>query len=214
MPPILVFDLDGTLVDSVPDLTAALHRVPALTPAQFAEPEVAAMVGDGIAVLLQRAFAARNLAFDAAALPTFAADYAAHAADLTRPFPGVIPTLQHLADLGWRMAVCTNKPQGAARNLLAALDLQKFFAAVGGGDSFPTRKPDPAHVLATLAAAGGDAADAIMLGDNAHDITAAHGAGIKCIFAAWGYGTAAMGRAADAVANTITQVPAIALKLQ
>jgi phosphoglycolate phosphatase len=214
MSPTLVFDLDGTLVDSVPDLTAALNRAPAFASAHFAEAETAAMVGDGIAVLLQRAFAARNLTFDAAALPPFAADYAAHAADLTRPFPGVIPTLQHLADLGWRMVVCTNKPEGAARPLLAALQLAKFFAAIGGGDSFPTRKPDPAHVLATLAAAGFDAAGAIMVGDNAHDITAAHGAGIKCIFANWGYGTPAMGGAADAVANTITEVPAIAASLR
>jgi phosphoglycolate phosphatase len=214
MPPILVFDLDGTLVDSVPDLTAAVNRVPALVGAHFAEAEIAAMVGDGIETLLRRAFLARNLAFDPAALPNFAADYAAHAADLTRPFPGVVPTLQHLESLGWRMAVCTNKPEGAARNLLAGLHLDKFFAAVGGGDSFPTKKPDPAHVLATLAAAGADAADAIMLGDNAHDITAAHGAGVKCIYAAWGYGTEAMGRAADAVATTITHVPAIAARLQ
>jgi phosphoglycolate phosphatase len=213
MTPTLVLDLDGTLVDSVPDLAAALNRVPALAGEKFSEPEVAGMVGDGIRVLLQRAFAARGRPMDEAALPGFAADYSAHAADHSRPFPGVLPTLQRLADQGWRMAVCTNKPEAAARPLLAALNLAAFFAAVGGGDSFPVRKPDPAHVLATLAAAGGDPTRAVMVGDSAHDITAAHGAGLKCIFAAWGYGTAAMGEAADAIASEFSAIPDIALQL-
>jgi len=117
------------------------------------------------------------------------------------PYPGVRQGLQRLSDEGWRLAVCTNKPEAAARSLLEALGLAAHFAAVGGGDSFPVRKPDPAHLLATLRAAGGEVAHAVMAGDHANDIVAAKGAGVPCIFAAWGYGPASMAAGAIAVAD-------------
>ncbi|MDE2198422.1 MAG: HAD-IA family hydrolase [Rhodospirillales bacterium] len=211
---VLVFDLDGTLVDSVPDLMAALNRLMAARGlARFDAAAVTAMVGDGAAALVARGFAARGAAADAAALADFLADYGANAAVATRPYPGVAETLAALREAGWGMAVCTNKPAAPARDLLAALGLAEFFTAVGGGDSFAVRKPDPGHVLAVLAAAGGDAGRAVMVGDHHNDVAAARGAGIGCIFAGWGYGAPAMAAQATAVARHVSEVPAIAGRL-
>lgn len=190
---IAVFDLDGTLVDSAPDLQAAVNRLMASRGlAPFTLAEVTAMVGDGVRVLVTRALAARGRAFDESCLADFETDYTAHAAVLTRPFPGIPETLDALARSGWLLAVCTNKPEAAARVLLRDLGLIERFAAIGGGDSFPTRKPDPAHLRATLAAAGGDAARAVMIGDHHNDVAAASGLGLPSVFVLWGYGPRAM----------------------
>ena len=202
MQPLMVFDLDGTLVDSVPDLAAALNRLLASRSlAPFARPEVAGFVGDGARVLLERAFRARGGAPDAQALPDFLADYGAHAAVETEPYPGVRDTLDRFAAAGWRMAVCTNKPEAPARTLLDALDLARYFAAVGGGDSFPVRKPDPGHLLATIEAAGASPAQAVMAGDHHNDVLSAAGLGMPSIFAAWGYGPVEMADGAPVAAR-------------
>ncbi len=147
---------------------------------------------------------------DAGAVAEFSADYGAHAAVATRAYPGVAEGLRSLAEEGWRLAVCTNKLEAAARSLLDALGLAQYFAAIGGGDSFPVRKPDPAHLLATLRAAGGDAAHAVMAGDHANDVAAARGAGVPCIFAAWGYGPPAMAEGATAIARDFGELVRIA----
>jgi phosphoglycolate phosphatase len=210
----LVLDLDGTLVDSVPDLASALNRLMASRdlPA-FARAEVAAMVGDGARVLVERGFAAHGRTPDEAALADFLVDYTANAAHETRPYPGVPDTLAVLAEQGWRMAVCTNKPIVPARSLLNALGLAGFFAAVGGGDSYAVRKPDPGHLLATLAEAGGDPARALMVGDHHNDVLAASGAGMSAIFAAWGYGPLSAGADAAGTAATFTDIPGLAARL-
>jgi len=214
VPRTLLLDLDGTLVDTVPDLAAALNRLMAARnlPA-FAPQEVSPMVGDGVARLVERAFAARGRTPDGTAIATFSADYGAHAAVDSRLYPGVLDTLRQLAAEGWRMAVCTNKPEGAARSLLAALGLLPHLVAVGGGDSFPVRKPDPAHMMATLQAAGGRADRAVMIGDHANDVAASRGAGVPCIFAAWGYGPPAMAEGAAAIAHDMAEMAAIARRL-
>jgi len=210
----LVLDLDGTLVHSVPDLASALNRLMAVRGlGGFTQPETATMVGDGVARLVERALAARGLSPDAGAVAEFAADYEEHAAVETRPYPGVAEGLRTLADDGWRLAVCTNKPERAARALLQALDLDHLFSAVGGGDSFPVRKPDPAHLLATLRSAGGTPQQAVMAGDNANDIIAAQGACLPCIFAAWGYGPLAMAKGAVAIAHDFAELTQIARRL-
>jgi phosphoglycolate phosphatase len=214
MPPCLVLDLDGTLVDSAPDIAAALNRLLAargLAPLALAD--VTAMVGDGVAMLLHRAFAARGTEPDARDAADYAADYGSNLAVATRPYPDVATTLQRLSEAGWRMAVCTNKPVAAAHRVLAATGLGGFFAAIGGGDSFPVRKPDPAHLLATLAAAGGSPSRAVMAGDHRNDILAATGAGLPGIFAAWGYGNPAMAEGAAAVARSFADLPDIAERL-
>jgi phosphoglycolate phosphatase len=205
----LVLDLDGTLIDSVPDLQAALNRLMAARGfAAFSRDAVAAMVGDGAASLVTRAFAARDAQAGADDVEAFVADYTARSAEATKPFPGVPETLARLRDAGWRLAVCTNKPVRAAEKVLDALELADFFQAVGGGDSFSVKKPDPAHLLATLAAAGGDSSRAVMVGDHRNDVAAATGAGIPCVFAGWGYGPPDMAAGANAVAETFSDIPA------
>jgi len=210
----LILDLDGTLLDTVPDLATALHRAMlARGVAGFSRLDTAAMVGDGARVLYGRACAARGLPFDEDGFGAFLADYTAHAADDTRAFPGTVETLQAMQHEGWRFAVCTNKPAAATHALLGTLGLAPWFAAVGCGDSFPVRKPDPAHLLLTLAAAGGDACAAVMVGDHRNDVQAAAGAGVPCIFAGWGYGPTAMAEGAAAVADQFSALPALANRL-
>lgn len=197
-----VFDLDGTLLDSAPDIHAALNRAIATRglPA-YSLPEVTAMIGDGVQVLVTRALAGRGLPYDPTVLAALMADEAISRAQRTAPFPGIAEVLGTLARQGWRMAVCTNKPEAAARALLDSLGLSGHFAAVGGGDSFPVRKPDPGHLRATLAAAGGTAEGAVMIGDHRNDVQAAAGAGLPCIFAGWGYGPAEMADGAPIAAR-------------
>jgi phosphoglycolate phosphatase len=211
VPRTLLLDLDGTLVDTIPDLEAALGRLMAgrnLPP--FTQAEVKAMVGDGVPALVAKAFKARGVSPDAVAVVDFTADYERHVAIGSRPYPAVAETLQALAAEGWRLAVCTNKPVQAARTLLEAVGLMPLIAAVGGGDSFPTRKPDPGHLLGTLALAGGCATSAVMVGDHHNDVLAARGAGLPSIFAAWGYGPASMAEGCDAVAGDIREAAALA----
>jgi phosphoglycolate phosphatase len=93
--------------------------------------------------------------------------------------------------------------------LLLAVGLLPLMRAIGGGDSFPVRKPDPAHLLATLHAAGGDPATAVMVGDHANDVAAARGAGVKCVFVTWGYGPSSMAEGADAVVDDVDELAAV-----
>jgi len=210
----LVFDLDGTLTDTAPDLAAAVNRLMASRGlAEFAVPEVAAMVGDGVGMLIERAFAAHGRTPDAAALHDYIADYNAHTVVATRLYPGVAPALRALVARNWRLAVCTNKPEQASRTLLATLGVGDCFAAIGGGDSFPVRKPDPEHLHATLRAAGGSPERALMVGDNRNDIAAAAGLGMHCIFAAWGYGRPGMSEGAAAIAQSFGEIPNLAERL-
>ncbi len=211
----LLLDLDGTLVDSVPDLLASCNRVMAdrgLAP--LTAPEITAMIGDGAPALVRRAMTARDQAATeqdvAAFLAAFLDDYTAHPAVGTKPYPGVPEALDRLAGGGWRLAVCTNKPATPARALLEQLGLLRHFAAVGGGDSYPVRKPDPAHLLATLADAAGSPGAAIMVGDHRNDVAAATAARLPCIFAAWGYGPAAMAEGAAATATRAADLPRLA----
>ncbi|MBR0653928.1 HAD hydrolase-like protein [Plastoroseomonas arctica] len=212
--PMILLDLDGTLVDSVPDLARALNQLMAAHGQEgFAHATVAGFVGDGVAALIERGFAARGLAVPPGAVGEFLNDYAPRAAELTRPFPGVREMLAALRADGWRLAVCTNKPEAPARAMLDTLGLMPLLDGIGGGDSFPMRKPDPGHLLATLVMAGGDAARAIMLGDHANDVVAAAGAGLPAIFAGWGYGPPSM--AGDApVAPEPAAVPPLVATLR
>lgn len=197
-----IFDLDGTLIDSAPDLRTALNRLmlaEGLDP--FCLPEVVGFIGDGARVMVERALAARGRPFAPALLDRFLADYTHNAAVETAPYPGIAGLLETLAAEGWHMAVCTNKPEAAAREVLGALGLARHFAAVGGGDSFPTRKPDPAHLLATLASAGGTSGRAIMIGDHHNDMAAAAGASMPAIFVTWGYGPPGMAGGAPMAAT-------------
>ncbi len=200
MSPLLVFDLDGTLVDSLPDITAALNRMFAARGLpKLRRDQVLPMVGDGVEPLIARAFAAQGAPPDRLAATDYVREYEAKVLVDTRLFDGIATTIEILGREGWRFAVCTNKPARAARKLLEGLGLTGRFASVGGGDSFATRKPDPLHLTETIRAANGEASGSIMVGDHQNDIAAARGAGVKSIFAGWGYGQTGMEAGADAV---------------
>lgn len=188
----LVLDLDGTLVDSLPDLLAVLNHVlgdfgvPELTAAQ-AKP----MVGDGTSKLVERALAARGVTPDQIrpAQSRFLALYEARPARLSRPYAGVPEILAELAGAGCLLALCTNKPERATRIMLSELDLDRFFRAIITGDTLPQKKPDPAPMRAALAALEVSPHHAIAVGDHANDLLAARGAGLRAIFARYGYGS-------------------------
>lgn len=192
-PPLaIIFDLDGTLVHSLPGITVALNAVlaehgrPAVT-----EDDTATMVGDGARVLMQRAWAHTGTAAAEAELDAltdrFVTHYEGSAAAGTQPYPGVLATLEELVARGHPLAVCTNKPHGPTLSLLDALDMRRHFRAVVGGGATPGRKPGPEPVLAVLQSLGVAAADAIMIGDGANDVDAAHAAGVPCAVVTWGY---------------------------
>ncbi|MDE8347066.1 MAG: HAD-IA family hydrolase [Acidocella sp.] len=184
----VVFDLDGTLIDSEPDILAALNRALAVSGLEGLSREaIRPMIGDGAKTLVERAFAAQGGVGGARELKNFLADYNANAVVLTRPYPGILAALAALRAAGHVLAVCTNKPVGVARDILHALGMSGYFAVVTGGDSTPYRKPDPRHLAATLAALETDFAT--MIGDHENDMAAARGLGMPHIFVEWGYGT-------------------------
>src|SRR5262245_27183375 len=158
MPPLpqtLIFDLDGTLVDSAPDLHRSLNAVLAEQGrAAVGLDGIRAMVGDGAAKLVERGFADTGAAVEPAALAglvqRFLAHYSAGRHALTRAYPGVADTLAALQTRGCRLGVCTNKPYAPSMEILELLELSRYFGAVTGGDSLPVRKPDPGHLLGTL----------------------------------------------------------------
>lgn len=191
-PPVLAVDLDGTLVDTAPDLMSALNIVLAKENLPAVPLEAAkGMIGAGARALLERGLAAvgadRTTGEVDLLFKDFVRHYTAHIADESRPYPGAVEAVDRFAAEGWRIAVCTNKLEGMSRLLLEKLGILSRFAAVGGGDSFPFKKPDPRHLRETIAAAGGDPANAIMVGDSETDIATAKAANVAVIAVDFGY---------------------------
>lgn len=189
-PPDLVFDLDGTLIDSAPDLHAALNRLmETLQRRMLVLSEVIPMIGDGVPMLVRRALDATGgvpADFDEI-LGVYLDIYGSAVADLTTVFPGVPETLAALHKAGHRMAVCTNKPEAATHAVLEAMGLAPYFSAVAGGDSLPMRKPDPGHLLGTLDMLGSVPDRAVMIGDSHNDIQVAINAKVRSIAVSYGY---------------------------
>lgn len=189
-PATLIFDLDGTLVDTLLDLSAALNGVLAeIGGAPLSAAEVRAMVGDGARVLVERALQMRGLPQEAlvVALPRFVTRIGEAPAVDSAVYPGVPEILRALRAAGHRMGICTNKPVSPARALLEALGLGGFFGAVIGGDSLAARKPDPEPVRATMRLLGHRSGPTAMIGDSANDLRAGHGAGIPVVLVSYGY---------------------------
>jgi phosphoglycolate phosphatase len=214
----LVFDLDGTLVDSLPDLAATLAVILAElgAPALPRDP-VRGMIGDGTRALVARALAASDL--PATLLDErharFLALYEAAPAALSLPYPGVVETLRALRTQGRRLAVCTNKPQRATLAVLRGTGLDGFFAAIVGGDVLALKKPDPAHLLAALDAIGATPDDAIMIGDNEHDVAMAKAAAVRVVLVRYGYHRVPLATlAADIQIDTFAALPQAIARLE
>ena len=208
----LIFDLDGTLVDSAPDLAYALNQVLRADGRDVLSVEdVAGMVGDGVAKLVERGYdATGGPAIDPVGiLSAFHEIYLNSASNLTKLYPGVLSTLQILRRDGYRMGLCTNKPIAPTNALLNALNLTDFFDTVAGGDSFPVRKPDPGHVNGVLELLGSTAQNAIMIGDSKTDVAAANNAGVAVIAVSYGYPRCPIEElGADIIIDSFDAVPA------
>jgi phosphoglycolate phosphatase len=192
LPPIVVFDLDGTLAETAPDLIATLNVI--LRREKMAElplEKARDMIGAGAKALIQRAFdvAGRDLSSDRldALFVQYLDHYRDHIADLTELFPGVIQALDALEKDGFCLAVCTNKLEEHARLLLEKLGVMHRFVALTGKDTFAFSKPDPRHLLETIRLAGADPLRAVMVGDSRTDIDTAKAAGIPVIGVPFGY---------------------------
>ncbi|MDR3376848.1 MAG: phosphoglycolate phosphatase [Ancalomicrobiaceae bacterium] len=190
--PLLVFDLDGTIVDTAGDLITSLNLVmaeeglPAIPHAA-----VSTIVGAGARAMIERGLA--YLGEDPASrdvsdlMARFIVHYSRVMPVDSRPYPGLNATLDRFEAAGWRFAVCTNKPEALSFQLLGALGIAPRLAAICGGDTFPVRKPDARHLLGTIAAAGGDPANTIMVGDSHNDIDVARNAQVPVIAVSFGY---------------------------
>ena len=191
-PPIAVFDLDGTLADTAPDLIWTLNAIMAQEglPAVPLE-DARELIGSGARAMISKGYERAGLELVPARLDTlfkeFLVIYGEHLCDGSRLFPGVVEALDGLEDRGYRLAVCTNKVEAHSLRLLEALGVARRFAAICGRDSFPYFKPDPRHLTLTIEQAGGDAARAVMVGDSRTDIATAKAAGIPVVGVTFGY---------------------------
>jgi phosphoglycolate phosphatase len=191
----IAFDLDGTLVDSAPDLIGTLNRM--LAPRGHPPVPLSSarhLVGHGARALLRHGFAEAGSVWDEAAEPglfdQFIDDYVAHIADESRAFDGVVETLDHLAARGAVLCVATNKRTDLAVALIDAVGLTRHFRIVAGPDRVSARKPDGAHVREAVQLAGGDPARAVMVGDATTDTGSARAAGVPCVVCSFGYNDA------------------------
>lgn len=189
--PHLVFDLDGTLIDSAPQIHAAANTVfgnKGLAP--FPQATVRGFIGNGVGVLVSRLMGHCGLvetpALHADLVASFIAIYE-EAFELTTLYPGVAEALSTLSESGHRLAICTNKPEGPTRAVLAHFDLAQHFPVIIGGDTLPQRKPDPAPLRAALAGLG--AGKALFVGDSEVDAETAHAAGVPLALFTEGYRT-------------------------
>jgi phosphoglycolate phosphatase len=209
----VLYDLDGTLIESAKDMQVAVSRVLAdhgLPPAT--EADMRAFMGQGSKVTMDRAFTKYGRKLDEAALSAvtreFVRYYEADPISNTIAFPGVAETVQRFARLGLKQGVCTNKFERPSRIILEHLKLMPPITDVAGADTFPVRKPDPKHILMLLERMGGAAQRAVMVGDSIHDLEAAHAAGLPAVLVSWGYtDRPASELGADAVIERFDRLP-------
>jgi phosphoglycolate phosphatase len=190
--PIIVFDLDGTLVDTAPDLLDSLNHSLAAGGALATNTDgFRQFVGHGGRVMIERAYAAQKRMLDTAEhdrlFALFLDHYGTNIPGRSQPYPGVPAALTRLAAAGYLLAVCTNKTEAFSVRLLEGVGLAGRFAAICGADTFAFRKPDPRHLVETIARAGGDAHQAVMVGDSQTDIDTAKAAGIPVVAVDFGY---------------------------
>lgn len=209
----VVFDLDGTMIHTAPDLVGATNHVMVQSGLPPAAPEIIVpAVGGGARAMITAALHAAGHPPDRVEmdplLNMFTQYYIANIAEESHPFPGLVDTLDHFAAARCNMGVCTNKRHANAVLLLETLQLGGYFGAVLGADSLEVRKPHPDHVLTTIARCGGDAARAVMVGDSAPDMEAARAAGIPCIAVTHGYSPEPVeSLAPDRIVDSLADLP-------
>jgi phosphoglycolate phosphatase len=217
--PAFVFDLDGTLIDTAPDLRTTINAILARDGRRsIGEAEIRSIVGRGARNLIVQAFARTGAPVDAARLEglydEFLKDYGSHIADASRPFPGVVETLAGLKAEGARLGVLTNKPHASTLILMRALGMEGYFDSVCGQGKRPWLKPDPRLFADVVGELGGPGAGAIMVGDSIADVETARGARVPVILMSYGYTpepAASLG--ADLVLDDFRQVPEAARQL-
>ena len=191
---LIVFDLDGTLIDSRTDLANAANAlINERGGATLANEEIGRMVGDGAAMLVQRALVAAGLPLDETSVPRFLELYDERLLQTTRPYPGMVDALRAITPLG-TLAVLTNKPLRPTERLLDALGLAPFFAEVIAGDGEFPRKPDPAALLHLAQRFRTGPARTVMVGDSWNDYSTARAAGTRICLARYGFGFEAFPR--------------------
>lgn len=188
----LVFDLDGTLVDTAPDLAAATNHVMArigLKP--VADGDIRPYVGHGALAMVEQAAAAQGRLLQQQELydlfEVFIAHYTANISVRSKPYDGVLAALTRIKDQGATLAVCTNKIELHARALLKDLNMTGYFAAITGRDTLGIFKPDPGHLTGTITLAGGQTSRAVMVGDSETDVLTAKAAKVPVIAVDFGY---------------------------
>ena len=212
--PTIIFDLDGTLVDTAPDLIDTLNVIFAREGLPAVPYEAARnAIGGGAKTMIARGIQAEGRILSAQKLEQMFADfityYSDHVADRSQPFPGVIDALDTLAARGCRFAVCTNKLEQLSVLLLGKLKLADRFVAICGQDTFGMQKPDPEILRRTVAAAGGNLQRAIMIGDSNTDIRTARAAGVPVIAVDFGYSERPIAEfGPDRIINHFSQLPA------
>ncbi len=211
--PVILFDLDGTLIDSLPDLTDALNhmlahfRRPPMSPA-----EVRHLVGKGVRNLVARALASASDQEINRGIELFTTYNSTHIADKSRLYPGMREVLTELSAAGIPLAVISNKQEALCRLILEALGIAELFACICGGDTVAELKPSPLPLQHVLALLGKERHEAIMVGDSSNDIQAGQRAGISTIGCSWGYGAAEELRGADQLAASPRALAALLLK--
>ncbi len=190
--PLLVFDLDGTLVDTAPDLLATLDAVlPRHGFKPMADASLRDTIGHGARHMIKQALSRRDVTLSDQALDAinddFLAHYEANICRHSRLYPGTEALLDRFAEAGWRFAVCTNKKEHLSKLLLQAIGVSGCFAAICGGDTFAAPKPDPTHLGGTIAAASGTPAQTLMVGDSRTDRDAARNVGVAFVGVNFGY---------------------------
>lgn len=209
----VIYDLDGTLIDSAKDMQMAVshvladHGLPPVT-----EDDVRIFMGQGSKVTMGKAFAKYGRALDDEALSAvtreFVRYYEADPISHTIAFKGVADVVARFARLGLKQGVCTNKFERPSRMILEHLKLMPPISDVAGADTFPVRKPDPRHILLLIERMGGSAGRTVMIGDSIHDVEAAHAAGLPAVLVSWGYtATPASELGAEAVIERFDALP-------
>src|SRR5712664_3415992 len=209
----IIYDLDGTLIDSAKDMQMAVSHVLAdhgLQP--VSEDDVRIFMGQGSKITMGKAFAKNGKSLDDTALSAvtreFVRYYEADPVSHTTAFDGVAEVVARFDRLGLKQGVCTNKFENPSRMILQHLKLMPPIADVAGADTFTVRKPDPGHILQLIDKLGGTRARAVMIGDSIHDVEAAHGGGLPAVLVSWGYtARPASELGADAVIDRFGALP-------